>query len=278
MSATHNHRHPPHDESGQDHPGTHHGHDDVQGTVLNLDAEVMAEHIAAATSWLPVRRVPIEIVDLGAGTGAGTFALLSQFPEARVTAVDSSATHLDELRSKARAANLGDRVGILLADLNASEWPDLGVPDLVWASASMHHLADPVRALRNVREILAPGGLIAIIELAGLPRFSAPHGTRGPARPGEALPRRYPAAPCRADAAPRRRLGTDAGRRRLHCPGQSGHQRGNQELVEQSGGPLRPRRSSGRPGCGGRRDLSGRPRRVGSAPRSHQCAQHPASS
>jgi SAM-dependent methyltransferase len=178
MSAAPNHRHPPLDESGQDHPGAHHVHDDVQGRVLSLDAEVMAEHVAAVTRWLPVRRAPIEIVDLGAGTGAGTFALLRQFPGAQVTAVDSSATHLDELRSKVRAANVGDRVRIVQADLSASEWPDLGGPDLVWASASMHHLADPVRALRNVRDILAPGGLIAIMELAGLPRFLPPNAPR----------------------------------------------------------------------------------------------------
>ncbi len=35
----------------------------------------------------------------------------------------------------------------------------------------MHHMADPERALRSVRELLAPGGLFAVVELAGFPRF-----------------------------------------------------------------------------------------------------------
>jgi SAM-dependent methyltransferase len=146
---------------------------DVDGLahLLDLDAEVLAEHIADVTAWLPVRAAPIEILDLGAGTGAGTFALLHQFPEARVTAVDSSAAHLKRLQDKAHAANLSDRVHIVQADLDAWPWPDFGTPDLVWASASMHHLVDPDRALRSLGELLDPEGLVAIVELDGFPRF-----------------------------------------------------------------------------------------------------------
>jgi SAM-dependent methyltransferase len=110
-------------------------------------------------------------VDLGCGTGAGTFALLARFPEAHVTAVDSSAEHLHRLREKACAEGVQERVRTVLTDLDAASWPDLGTPDLVWASASMHHMADPGRALRTVYDILAPGGLFAVVELAGFPRF-----------------------------------------------------------------------------------------------------------
>ena len=35
----------------------------------------------------------------------------------------------------------------------------------------MHHVADPDRALRRIRDLLAPGGLFAVVELAGFPRF-----------------------------------------------------------------------------------------------------------
>ncbi len=41
----------------------------------------------------------------------------------------------------------------------------------MWASAAMHHMADPDHALRTVRDLLAPDGLFAVVELAGLPRF-----------------------------------------------------------------------------------------------------------
>ncbi|MCT2585748.1 class I SAM-dependent methyltransferase [Actinophytocola gossypii] len=146
-----------------------------QTDILDLDAEVLAEHIAAITAWLPVDARPRHIVDFGAGTGTGTFALLTRFPDAHVTAVDSSAEHLRRLAEKAGELGVADRVRTVQADLDGT-WPDLGTPDLVWASASLHHLADPDHALRRVRDLLAPGGLFAVVELAGFPRF-LPAGT-----------------------------------------------------------------------------------------------------
>lgn len=164
-----------------DHGHAHH-EADGQAEILDLDAEVLAEHIADITTWLPLHEPPRHIVDLGCGTGAGTFALLDRFPDAHVTAVDSSAAHLQRLREKACARGVEDRVRTVQADLDETEWPDLGTPDLVWASASMHHMADPDQALRTVRELLATGGLFAVVELAGFPRFlpeDAPEGRPG---------------------------------------------------------------------------------------------------
>ncbi|MGW2862417.1 methyltransferase [Streptomyces sp. NPDC001205] len=170
------HRYPgPGREAATD--GHHHGdvpgneteaHD--QAEILDLDAEVLAEHTAAIIASLPLKAAPRHIVDLGCGTGTGTFALLARFPEAEVIAVDSSAAHLRRLREKAGAAGVADRVRTVHADLDG-EWPELGAPDLVWASASLHHMADPGRTLCQVRDLLVPGGLFAVVELAGFPRF-----------------------------------------------------------------------------------------------------------
>ncbi|MDH6195544.1 ubiquinone/menaquinone biosynthesis C-methylase UbiE [Mycobacterium frederiksbergense] len=141
-----------------------------QAEILDLDAEVLAGHTASITAWLPVKASPRQILDLGCGTGTGTFALLARFPEAHVTAVDSSVRHLHRVREKACEAKVADRVSIVQADLNAT-WPNLGEPDLVWASAALHHMADPDDTLRRVHDTLAPGGLFAVVELAGFPRF-----------------------------------------------------------------------------------------------------------
>lgn len=171
----HGHEHEHGNHHGHAHTHTHaHSHapeTDSQAEILDLDAEVLAEHTASITAWLPLETSPRHIVDLGAGTGAGTFALLERFPDAQVTAVDASGEHLRRLQEKAGALGVEERVHTVRADLDEASWPDLGSPDLVWASASMHHMAHPDRALRNVHEALAPGGLFAVVELAGHPRF-----------------------------------------------------------------------------------------------------------
>ncbi|MFE2523944.1 class I SAM-dependent methyltransferase [Streptomyces sp. NPDC059382] len=193
---THPHDHGDHGGHGATPaPASTHDHDHDHAEILDLDADVLAEHLASVTAWLPVTAAPRHIVDLGCGTGAGTLALLTRFPEAQVTAVDSSATHLRRLREKADAGGVADRVRTVLADLD-TQWPDLSAPDLsapdlsgpdpshpdpnrphpnrpdlVWASASLHHMVDPRRTLRQVHDSLAPGGLFAVVELAGFPRF-----------------------------------------------------------------------------------------------------------
>ncbi|MUL82338.1 MULTISPECIES: trans-aconitate 2-methyltransferase [unclassified Mycolicibacterium] len=164
--------------------GAHHADqcgDQSHAEILDLDAELLAEHTASITVWLPVKVSPRQILDLGCGTGTGTFTLLARFPEAHVTAVDSSVSHLHSVREKACEAEVADRVSLVQADLNMT-WPALGEPDLVWASAALHHMADPDDTLRRVRDILAPGGLFAVVELAGFPRFlpdDAPTGQPG---------------------------------------------------------------------------------------------------
>ncbi|GAA3354604.1 class I SAM-dependent methyltransferase [Saccharopolyspora gregorii] len=156
---------------------THHEHtaadDTAQFEMLDLDAEVMHDDLAELTAELaglvdpPVRR----IIDLGSGTGAGTFVLLERFEQAAVLAVDTAEPVLAHLAGKAAARGVSDRVRTERADLDA-EFPALGEPvDLVWASASLHHLADPARVLGEVFAALRPGGVLAVAELDSFPRF-----------------------------------------------------------------------------------------------------------
>ncbi|GIF02587.1 SAM-dependent methyltransferase [Actinoplanes siamensis] len=139
--------------------------------MLDLDAEVLRDYYREVIGWAG-SLVPTEpeIIDLGAGTGTGTVALARHLPTASLTAVDVDEEMLDRLRRRVTQAGLGDRVRTVRADLDG-EWPPLGPADLVWASASMHHLADPARALAQVHSLLRSGGIFMITELDGFPRF-----------------------------------------------------------------------------------------------------------
>ncbi|MFF9686860.1 class I SAM-dependent methyltransferase [Streptomyces sp. NPDC014623] len=180
-SASHTHHHGPGHEHGHGQADT--GQDDALAVVLDLDAEIFAPYLTAVT-----RRVAelagdgvTHVVDLGSGTGTGTFALLERFPHARVTAVDSSPAMLARLGGAARAKGLGDRVRTLETDAGAG-LAGLTDADLVWASASLHHVDDPAAALDGVRAALRPGGLVAVAELDGMPRFLPDDAV--PGRPG----------------------------------------------------------------------------------------------
>lgn len=155
-----------------------HQHDDLPD-ILDLDAEVLADMVREVHREIqeltdgPVRT----ILDLGAGTGVGTLGLLREFPDARATAIDTSDEMLHHLRRRAADLGLADRVRTVRADLDAG-LPAVEAVDLAWASASLHHMADPGRVLREIAAAIRPGGLLAVLELSGFPRF-VPDGAPG---------------------------------------------------------------------------------------------------
>lgn len=139
--------------------------------MLDLDAEVLHDHHRDLIAWVGSLTTdrPL-IIDLGAGTGTGSVALARQLPAARVVAVDVDDEMLAHLRRRAEAQGVADRVRTVQADLD-QPWPPLGPADLVWASASMHHMADPGAALAQAFAALRPGGVLALTELDSFPRF-----------------------------------------------------------------------------------------------------------
>jgi SAM-dependent methyltransferase len=152
----------------------HHGHrhsgaaEDDYTDLLELDAEVLRDYWAAALDWVQsaaADTTPTLLLDLGAGTGTGAIGLAQRFPDAEVIALDVSPISVAKIGAKASAAGLDARVRPVEADLDAG-WPDLGTLDLTWASASLHHMADPARVLRDALQATRPGGLIAVSEFS----------------------------------------------------------------------------------------------------------------
>ncbi len=141
--------------------------------LLDLDAEVLHAYLSGVIAWLHELAGDLprpRILDLGSGTGTGALALAQRFEGADVTAVDVSAPMLDRLRARAREMGVDGRIRTVLADLDAG-WPATGPVDLVWASSSLHHMADPDRVLAGAFAALQAGGLLAVAEMDSFPCF-----------------------------------------------------------------------------------------------------------
>jgi ubiquinone/menaquinone biosynthesis C-methylase UbiE len=163
---THQHGHHHQDHAAAD-------SDADMAELLDLDAEVTHSHLAEVTAWireLAADPPPGRILDLGSGTGTGAFALLERFDQAEVIALDVSADMLQRLSGRAGVLGVADRIRTIQADLDTA-WSAIDTVDLVWASRSLHHLADPDRVLAEVFATLRPGGLLVVAEIASFPRF-----------------------------------------------------------------------------------------------------------
>lgn len=150
-----------------------HSHDDWfhMAEVLDLDAVLLDEHFQRIFGWAKeLVGDPRAIVDLGAGTGAGTLGLARTFPKATVVAVDQSERMLGLLQENAERRQLNSRISTVRADLD-EQWPVLGKVDLMWAATSMHHFKDSAKIFGNIRKSLAPGGVLVLVEMVALPRY-----------------------------------------------------------------------------------------------------------
>ncbi len=106
---------------------------------------------------LPARAI---LVDLGCGTGDFLWAAAKK--ARKVIGVDSSAKMLDLARRRFQ----GDKgnTELRLGELEHLPLGD-GEADCAVISMVLHHVSDPVTAVREIRRILGPGGRLIIAEL-----------------------------------------------------------------------------------------------------------------
>ena len=103
-----------------------------------------------------VRRV----LDLGAGTGLLSAAVLARYPQAELVALDGAAEMLEHARERLS----GWSVTTVVADLR-ERLPD-GPFDAVVSALAIHHLEDPDKRglIERVHEALRPGGVFVNAE------------------------------------------------------------------------------------------------------------------
>ncbi|MGW4895019.1 methyltransferase domain-containing protein [Kitasatospora sp. NPDC004240] len=101
------------------------------------------------------------LLDVGCGPGTITADLAELVgPGGRVVAVDSSAEVLEQAAAYVAGRGL-DNVVFEVADVHGLAYAD-GEFDVVHAHQVLQHVADPVTALREMRRVTAPGGVVAV--------------------------------------------------------------------------------------------------------------------
>lgn len=122
------------------------------------------EMLATVVRWLRGHLPPRGlVVDLGAGTGALSSAVLDAIPDARLALVDVDPTMLE-----AAAERLTRHAG--RCELRRATFADPIPPcDAVVASLALHHVAtlpEKRELYRRIREALRPGGLLLVADAA----------------------------------------------------------------------------------------------------------------
>ncbi|MBZ9598995.1 methyltransferase domain-containing protein [Streptomyces yangpuensis] len=106
-------------------------------------------------------RPGMAVLDVGCGPGTITADLAELVaPGGRVTAVDAAEGVLAQARAHVAERGLGDAVSFAVADVHALDFPDDSF-DVVHAHQVLQHVGDPVRALREMRRVCRPGGVVA---------------------------------------------------------------------------------------------------------------------
>jgi SAM-dependent methyltransferase len=130
-----------------------HGHHE---SVLRSHRWRTAEN--SAGYLLPHLKPGDRVLDVGCGPGTITADLAALAD--RVTAVEVTADALDLARAEIDRRGVGN-VDFAVTDVHALDLPDDAF-DVVHAHQVLQHVADPVQALREMRRVCRPGGIVAV--------------------------------------------------------------------------------------------------------------------
>lgn len=129
--------------------------------------------VASLVDALPADR-PLRVLEVGGGTGGTTAHVLPVLPPARTDYLFTDVSPLFTERAKARFGGypfLRTRPLDIASD-PAAQGLAAGSFDLVVAANVLHATPDLRRTLRHVRELLAPGGTLVLLEGVAKQRFA----------------------------------------------------------------------------------------------------------
>jgi SAM-dependent methyltransferase len=112
----------------------------------------------SAAYLLPALRAGQAILDVGCGPGTITLDLASRVAPGRVVGIDAAPEIVEKAHASATEAGFAN-VEFAVGDVYALEFADDSF-DVVHAHQVLQHLSDPVAALREMRRVCRPDGVV----------------------------------------------------------------------------------------------------------------------
>lgn len=119
---------------------------------------------AAQASSVSLADADNRILDLGTGTAQIPIELLHRSAQSYVLAIDLAASMLELGRRNIEAAGLSERIELQLVDAKRLPFAD-GQFGAMMSNSIVHHIPDPLSAVREACRVLRPGGLIFFRDL-----------------------------------------------------------------------------------------------------------------
>ncbi|MFG3338975.1 class I SAM-dependent methyltransferase [Glycomyces sp. NPDC048151] len=132
-----------------------HGHHE---SVLRSHAWRTAENSAAYL--LPELQADSTILDIGCGPGTISADFAALVPKGHVTAVDYAPGIVEQAEKEAESRGVAN-MSFAVADVHDLQYED-NTFDVVHAHQVLQHVGDPVQALREMRRVAKPGGVVAV--------------------------------------------------------------------------------------------------------------------
>ncbi len=132
-----------------------HGH---HSSVLRPHSARTAQNSAAYL--LPALSTGARVLDVGCGPGSISLDFARHVAPGQVIGLERSQTAVAAAQRAAQVAGVAN-AGFVVGDVYALEFEDASF-DVVHAHQVLQHLSDPPAALREMRRVCRPGGLIAV--------------------------------------------------------------------------------------------------------------------
>lgn len=115
---------------------------------------------------------PARVADVGCGTGWSSIAIARAYPAALIDGFDLDAASVATATANAATEGLAARVAFAVRD--AADPQLAGQYDLALAIECIHDMSQPVAALRAMRGLIRPGGVVLIVDERVAERFAVP--------------------------------------------------------------------------------------------------------